>query len=53
MTWGEWLTSARDEIDAVKAIALAIGALVTAVLGWLGISHARGDKTKDEEQKTE
>jgi hypothetical protein len=36
-TWGEWLQSMRDEINAVQAIAIALGGLGTAVIGWLGM----------------
>jgi hypothetical protein len=37
-TWGEWLQSLREEINSAKAIAIALGGIGTAVLGWLGIS---------------
>jgi hypothetical protein len=34
-TWSEWLKSAREEIDAVKAIAIALGVLVPQFsAGW-------------------
>jgi phytoene dehydrogenase-like protein len=37
-SWGEWLKSLREEIDAVKAIAIALGGVATAAIAWLGIS---------------
>jgi hypothetical protein len=40
-TWSEWLKSAHEEIDAVKAIVIAIGSVATVTLGWLGISLRR------------
>jgi hypothetical protein len=40
-TWGEWLTSAREEIDTVKAIVIALASSATLALGWLGISLKR------------
>ena len=43
-TWSEWLKSVGEEIDAVKAIAIAIGGFATAALGWLGLSLTRRGK---------
>jgi hypothetical protein len=40
-TWGEWLTSAREDIDTVKAIVIALASSATLALGWLGISLKR------------
>ena len=40
-TWSEWLTSAREEIDAVKALLIALASILTLALGWLGISVNR------------
>ena len=51
-TWSEWLKSAREEIDAVKAIAIALGGIATAVLGWLGISASRRTRSRTRPRKT-
>ena len=40
-TWGEWLESLSHGIDTVKAIAVTLGGLAAAVLGWFGISLTR------------
>jgi hypothetical protein len=40
-TWGEWVEAFSHEIDAAKAIAVTIGGIATAALGWLGISLNR------------
>ena len=47
-TWGEWLKSAREGVDAVNAIAIGLGGIATAVLGWLGISASRKTRSPDE-----
>jgi hypothetical protein len=43
-TWGEWLKSRKEEIDAVKAIGLAVIGTITAVFSWLGWSYNRRRK---------
>jgi hypothetical protein len=43
-TWSEWLTSAHEEIDTVKAILIAFASTATLALGWLGISLKRGKR---------
>ena len=50
-TWSEWLKSAREEIDAVQAIAIALGGVGTAVLGWLGISASRRSRSRRKSPK--
>jgi hypothetical protein len=45
-TWGEWLTSRKEEIDAVKALTLTGVGAITAMLGWLGWSY--GSRKKNE-----
>ena len=40
-TWGEWFASAREGIDAVKAIVVGLASITTFALGWLGISFKR------------
>ena len=50
-TWSEWLESARQEIDAVNAIAITIGGVGTAVLGWLGISVRRRSRSRRKSHK--
>jgi hypothetical protein len=40
-TWSEWLKSAGEEIGALKAILLSLGAIAAAILSWLGISRKR------------
>jgi hypothetical protein len=37
----EWLKMVSDEVAEVKVIAVAIAGIVTAVLGWFGISRVR------------
>lgn len=46
-TWGEWLKSRKEEIDAVKALTITGVGAITAVLGWLGWSY--GSRKKNEE----
>jgi hypothetical protein len=38
-TWGEWLKSLGEELGAVNSILVAIGGIVTLILGWLGIKR--------------
>jgi hypothetical protein len=45
-TWDEWLKSVRDQIDAAKAIIVAISSGVVAVLGWLGFLFNRRRTSK-------
>jgi len=40
-TWAEWLQSVSDEIGAIKAILVSLGAVVAGVLSWFGISRKR------------
>jgi hypothetical protein len=40
-TWGEWLKSSKDVVDAVKTIVIALAGAITVVLGWLGFSYTR------------
>jgi hypothetical protein len=40
-TLDEWLKSVGNEIDAVKAIAVTLGGIVTVVVGWFGITSVR------------
>jgi hypothetical protein len=51
-TWSEWLQSLREEIDAVKAIAIALGGIATATLGWLGFSATRRSRTATMSRKS-
>jgi hypothetical protein len=44
-TWDDWLKAISDDVGQVKGIVLAIVGAVTAVLGWLGLSHSRGRAT--------
>jgi hypothetical protein len=53
LTWGEWLKSIRDEIDAVKAIVISLGAIATAVAGWLGILATRRRRRPGNAARTE
>jgi hypothetical protein len=46
-TWGEWLKSRKEEIDAVKALTITGAGAITVVLGWLGWSY--GSRKKNEE----
>jgi hypothetical protein len=41
LTWGEWLKSAGEEIGAIRAILLSLGAIAAAILSWFGISRNR------------
>ena len=50
-TWGEWLRSVSEEINAVKAIAIALGGIATAALGWLGISASRRSRSPTKPRK--
>jgi len=40
-TWSEWLKSAHEGFDTVKAIVIAIGSVASVTLGWFGISLTR------------
>jgi hypothetical protein len=40
-TVDEWLKSLGNKVDAVKAITVALGGIVTVVASWFGIMHAR------------
>ena len=51
-TWNEWLKSVSEEIDAVKAIAIALGGAATAALGWLGISASRRTRSSTKLRKS-
>ncbi len=42
---------AKDGIDVVKGIALALAALITAALGGVGLSRTRDGKKKIEEKE--
>jgi hypothetical protein len=46
-SWSEWLRSRRDEIDAVKTIALTLFSAGTAILGWLGWTYTRRRKNNE------
>ena len=41
LTWAEWLKSRRDDIDAIKGIAVTFGGATMAVFGWLRWSYRR------------
>jgi hypothetical protein len=43
-TWGEWLDSVSHEVDAVKAIAVAVITATTAGVGWLSVLLSRRRK---------
>jgi hypothetical protein len=45
-TWSEWLKSLGDELGAVKSILVAIGGIVTLILGWLGIKRMSPHKKR-------
>jgi len=34
-TWGDWVKSFRDEIDAIKGIVVTLSGVVTGLVGWL------------------
>lgn len=41
LTWSEWLRSVSQNISALEGIVVALGATVTAVLGWFGWKSRR------------
>jgi hypothetical protein len=43
-TWGEWVKSFRDEIDAIKGIVVTLSGVVTGVVGWLVLYSDRRKK---------
>jgi hypothetical protein len=51
LSWGEWLQALSHEIDAVKAIAMTVGGVVAAGLGWFGISLSRRKKKSPPKRK--
>jgi len=46
-SWGEWLKSSKEEVEAVHVIAITLGSAVMAVLGWLGWSYNRRRQTEN------
>jgi hypothetical protein len=50
-SWGEWLQALSHEIDAVKAIAMTVGGVVAAGLGWFGITLSRRKKKSPPKRK--
>jgi hypothetical protein len=44
LSWSEWLQALSHEIDAVKAVAMTVGGIATAGLGWFGILLSRRKK---------
>jgi hypothetical protein len=51
-TWGEWLKSLGDELGAVNGILVALGGIITLVLGWLGIKKISPRKKKAPPEET-
>jgi hypothetical protein len=45
-TWSEWLKSLIAGLEALKALAIAIGGIGTAAIGWLGIRLTRNQKQR-------
>ena len=45
LTWGDWVKSAGEEISAIKAIVLSLGAIAAAILSWFGISRRQGRRS--------
>jgi len=43
-TWGEWVKSFRDEIDAIKGIVVTLSGVLTGVVGWLVLYSDRRKK---------
>jgi len=43
-TWGEWVKSFRDEIDAIKGIVVTLSGVVTGLVGWLVLYSDRRKK---------
>src|SRR5262245_50027841 len=49
-SWGEWLKSSKEEVEAVHVIAITFGSALMAVLGWLGLSYSRRRQTENRNQ---
>jgi hypothetical protein len=54
LSWGEWLKSSKEEVEAVHVIAITLGSAVMAVLGWLGLSYSRrrGSESRNQTEGT-
>jgi hypothetical protein len=50
LSWGEWLKSSKEEVEAVHVIAITLGSAIMAVLGWLGLSYSRRRQTENRNQ---
>ena len=49
-SWGEWLKSSKEEVEAVHVIAITLGSAIMAMLGWLGLSYSRRRQTENRNQ---
>jgi hypothetical protein len=50
LTWSEWLKERKEEVDAVKTIAVTLAGAVTAFFGWLGWSYSRRRRNENSGQ---